>query len=324
MTSNVAFIVEWDNARLSEVDRARDMLRQLNTQAAAYANKTNAKFELILIYDPEEIPKDLPTSVLAECVDEKTWPGTIRLLEAVGLPYYEQKNFGVRQTNADLIFFVDSDIIPDKDWLALLMDALRNPDIKVIGGETYLSNDTFYEKLVSAFWQFETQGSAGRPEIYETRGFYANNVVFRGDILRENPFPTLKSYRGACAALAANLRANGYKIYRHGAARVSHPPPEGMSHFVSRAICHGHDMMMVGATKNAVWFRASPLGSVWRYLRDLVNAPGRITARYRQAGLGVAGWLAAMGLAFTYYTLKFFGDLMSFFAPRKVRQYFSI
>lgn len=31
-----------------------------------------------------------------------------------------------------------------------------------------------------------------------------------------------------------------------------------------------------------------------------------------------------MGLAFTYYTLKFFGDLMSFFAPRKVRQYFSI
>ena len=55
MTSKIAIIVEWDNARLSEVDRAREMLRRVSGQAAAAARTTNAQFDLILIFDPETI-----------------------------------------------------------------------------------------------------------------------------------------------------------------------------------------------------------------------------------------------------------------------------
>ena len=34
MSNHIAIIVEWDNARLSEVDRAREMLRRLASQTA--------------------------------------------------------------------------------------------------------------------------------------------------------------------------------------------------------------------------------------------------------------------------------------------------
>jgi hypothetical protein len=277
----------------------------------------------MLVYDPEEILKDIPRSILEECIDEAKWPGEIRLLEAPGLPYYEQKNFGVRQTKADIIIFVDSDVIPDEGWLALLLDALKDPAVNVVGGETYLTSETLYEKLFAAFWQFETKQPTGG-ELREVRGFYANNVAFRADLLRSHPFPTLEAFRGQCAMLGQALRAEGIKIYRHGAARVSHPPPEGFSHFANRAICHGHDMMMIGKLKDHSWFRASPLGSVWRFLRDLIRAPGRVSNRYRQAGLGPTGWVGAVTLAVSYYSLKFLGDLLAFFMPRIMRRVFSI
>ena len=323
MTSKVAIIVEWDNARLSEVDRAREMLRRLNEQAASYARKSNTKFDLMLIYDPEEIASEIPSTIVKECLNEETWPGQISLLQAPNLPYYEQKNFGVQQTDAEVVLFVDSDVIPDDNWLAILMDAFKDPAVSVVGGETYLTSDSLYEKLFSAFWQFDTKKPAGG-ELHEVRGFYANNVAFRGNVLRAHPFPKLECFRGQCAMLGQSLRAKGVKIYRHGAARVSHPPPEGLSHFVNRAVCHGHDMMMIGKLKNHSWFRASPLGSVWRLLRDLSKAPARVSSRYRQAGLGPAGWIGALSLAVSYYWLKFLGDLLSFFAPRTVRKVFSI
>ena len=323
MTSRVAFIVEWDNARLSEVDRAREMLRRLNVQSAEYATKSNARFDLLLVYDPEAIPMEIPTSIIKECLDEATWPGEIKLLEAPGLPYYEQKNFGVRQTDADVVIFVDSDVIPDEGWLALLLDALKDPAVSVVGGETYLTSGTLYEKLFAAFWQFETTQPAGG-QLHEVRGFYANNVAFRGELLRSHPFQKMEAFRGQCAMLGHALRAKGIKIYRHGAARVSHPPPQGFSHFATRAICHGHDMMMIGKLKNHSWFRASPLGSVWRLLRDLMKAPGRVSNRYRQAGLGPTGWIGAFTLAVSYYSLKFVGDLLAFFMPRTMRKVFSI
>jgi hypothetical protein len=41
MSAKVALIVERDNARLSEVDWARDMLRRVSAQTAAAARTTN-------------------------------------------------------------------------------------------------------------------------------------------------------------------------------------------------------------------------------------------------------------------------------------------
>lgn len=322
MTSKIALIVEWDNARLSEVDRAREMLRRVSTQAVSAARSTNAQFDMMLIYDPETIEPGVPRTVLAECVDEKTWPGRISIHEAPGLHYYEQKNFGVRLTDADTIVFIDSDVVPDHDWLANLLAVMRDPQVSVVSGETYLATDTYYDRLLAAFWLFETKKPA-RP-VYEAKNFYANNVAFRADVLRRFPFPSAETYRGQCSTLAKTLRANGVKLYRSGSAMVSHPPPASLSHFVARAICHGHDIVLANKRKRLGWLAASPAGSLFRFVREILLAPGRIIARRRASVQSISGSLLAFGLAVAYAGLKFAGEVTTFVSPRFVRSRFSI
>src|SRR5687768_8738352 len=69
----------------------------------------------------------------------------------------EQKNFGISQTDADVIVFVGSDVVPDQSWLTQLLAALERGDVDVVGGETYLTTDSFYERLCAAFWNFDVQ-----------------------------------------------------------------------------------------------------------------------------------------------------------------------
>jgi len=322
MTAKIALIVEWDNARLSEVDRAREMLRRVSSQAALAARQSKHRFDLVLVYDPETIAPEIPRAVLAECVDERAWPGHVSLLEAPGQHYYEQKNFGVRHVDADIIILIDSDVIPDDGWLEQLLRAMRDPAVQVVSGETYLATDTYYDRLLAAFWLFETKKQA--QGVYEARNFYANNVAFRGDVIRRHPFPAAETYRGQCATLAKTLRSEGIRLYRAGSAMVSHPPPSGLSHFINRAICHGHDIVLSNRNKKVGWLLASPVGALYRLVRDVATAPGRVIER-RKASVGsFSGAILAFVLAVAYAAIKFVGEIVTFLSPRFVRRRFSI
>jgi hypothetical protein len=322
MFSKVAIIVEWDNARLSELDRAREMLRRLGEQAGEVARTTNATFDLMLLFDPEEVPQEIPIQILAECIDETKWPGKISLTEVHGLPYYDQKNFGVKQTDADVILFVDSDVVPEEGWLGYLMEAMKDPSVQVVSGETYLSTDSFVDRVYAGFWLFDPKKPARG--LYEAGGFYANNLAFRAQLIRDNPFPTLPTYRGQCTALAKALKSQGVKLMRDGRAQVSHPPPQGFSHFVNRAVCAGHDIMLQNQSKAHAWLRANPVTAVGRFFRDTAKAPRRIFRRRQGAGLGPAEMVSAFGMAVAYNAARLFGELAAFVSPAFVRRHFEI
>lgn len=322
MIKKVGVIVEWDNARLSDVDRARDMLRRLSQQARDVADRHGYVFDLLLIYDPEEIPVEVPSTVMAECVDPTAFPGNIRLLAAPSLAYYDQKNFGVSQTDADVIVFIDSDVVPDAGWLAQLLDAIAYGGAKVVGGETYLTTDTFYERMCAAFWNFDVQRSG--TGMYETRNFYANNVALTRDVCERFPFEDAETFRGQCAALAKKLRDSGIKLYRVRSATVSHPPPEGAKHFVHRAICQGHDALLNDKIRKSSVLGSSPLGSLFRFTRSLAKAPVRIWSRRKEAKLGPVGMISAFGLSAAYSGLMLIGELATFVSPRLIRNNFSI
>lgn len=322
MTTKLAIIVEWDNARLSEVDRAKEMLRQLSLQVPQVARDWNGKVDLLLVVDPDEIPEEVPRRVLDECVDGDHWPGSISLVSANGRSYYDQKNFGVQQTDAEFVVFIDSDVIPDEGWMMQICDALRDPNIDVVGGETYLSTESLYDRLCAAFWNFDVSPEGNG--IYEAKNFYANNVAFRGDIIRSNPFPQADTFRGQCSTLAKSLRAKGLKLFRIRSATVSHPPPEGTRHFVYRAICQGHDALLNSRNKRHAVVLASPLGSLWRFAKGTFEAPKRIWSRRHKAGIGVAGMIGAFALSVTYSTLMLFGEIATLISPRFVREHFAV
>ncbi len=49
-------------------------------------------------------------------------------------------------------------------------------------------------------------------------------------------FPVLPAQRRQCSALAQALQRDGYSIYRQSRSQVSHPPPNGLVHFIRRGL----------------------------------------------------------------------------------------
>lgn len=319
MPASVAVVIEWENALLSDVDRARAMLRQVNTQAVAYARGHNTRFELVVMYDPNAVPLETPKTTVEEQIDPRNWPGEIRFVEAPDLHYFEQKNLSTRATKADAILFVDSDVVPDDGWMANLLEALDRPDVDLVSGQTYLATDTLLDRLFAGFWFFKP--NPGNPGLRRFGGFYANNFAARREVLERYPFAPADAYRGQCAALSRVMRREGVKMWRHGDATVSHPAPESLGHAFTRAICHGYDNVYWTARKPNGWLLASPIGAFLRWLNSiatlLVNVPSRSRALKLGVGTAIGSFLFGLG----FNTVIFGSELVAWVAPGFIRKH---
>ena len=114
------------------------------------------------------------------------------------------------------------------------------------------------------------------------------------------------------------------KLYRAGSAMVSHPPPSGLAHFVSRAVCHGHDIALSNRAKSIGWLKASPAGAALRFVLEVTSSPGRIAQRFGASVRNIPAAIIAFLLALAYASIKFVGEVMTFVSPRFVRRRFSI
>ena len=89
----LSVIMEWENAKLAEADRAADMLECVSGQIAALADRFADPAEILILHDPEAID----SSALKQFVDSAWNPearAEIRIEAAHDLEYYEQKNLG--------------------------------------------------------------------------------------------------------------------------------------------------------------------------------------------------------------------------------------
>src|SRR5262245_12042354 len=208
----VSVIIEWENAKLSDLNRAERMLTQLGAQIADAARKRDLRAELLLLYDSEEIDPAVPHAAVTARIDRAAWPGTIELVPAPGKRYYEQKNAGAHLAKGEILIFLDSDVVPDGGWLDGLLAALDDPNIDFVGGETYLATETLHDRLFAAFWSFPPKHPSRG--IYRRRSFYANNLAVRRETFLANPFPDATAYRGQCSQLAKSMRDKGITVYR--------------------------------------------------------------------------------------------------------------
>lgn len=323
MSRLVSVIIEWENAKLSDLGRAERMLAQLGTQMAEAARKRDLRAELLLLYDSDAVDPVIPRTAIAAQIDAAAWPGTIRLVPAPGKRYYEQKNKGAQLASGEILVFLDSDVVPEEGWLEGLLAALDDPNVGIVGGETYHATETLHDKLFAAFWIFPPK----RPSrgVYPYKTFYANNLAVRREIFLANLYPDAPAYRGQCSALAKSMRDQGIPIYRQGDARVSHPPPEGAWTFVVRALCQGHDVVYwKGQRRFGAPLSTNPVASLLRLMRRLGEVLVRVATRARAVELGPLGALAAIGVGFAFYTCKFAGEVVSFFAPGAIRNNLSV
>jgi GT2 family glycosyltransferase len=317
MPATVAVIIEWENALLSEVDRARRMLATLDEQAKAYARGHNTRFELLVMYDPGVVDLSVPKSTVEDEIDTANWPGEVKFLESPGLHYFDQKNLGARSTTAEVIMFLDSDVVPDAGWLAHLLDSLDSPDVQVVGGQTYLDTNTLLDRLFAGFWFFPVD-----PRLKGLRPigtFWANNVAFRREILEQYRFEPATAYRGQSTALARQLRRDGINIFRHGEATMSHPAPGSLEHVVARAIVHGYDNVYWARHKPHGAWLASPLGALGRFLGSFFSLFTTVPQRAKALKLGIPTATGSFFLGLLFYLIIFGSEIVAFFAPDLIR-----
>ena len=153
----VSVVIEWENAKLSDLGRAERMLAELGKQMAETAGKRKLNAELLVLYDRDAVDPVVPHTAIEAHIDAAAWPGPIRLVPAPGQRYYEQKNKGASLAAGEIVIFLDSDVVPDAAWLEGLLAALDDPNIGIVGGETYHATDTLHDKLFAAFWTFPTR-----------------------------------------------------------------------------------------------------------------------------------------------------------------------
>jgi len=316
-TPTYCVVIEWDNARFSELSRARRMLAELLRQMEALAVRTGGLGRVIVVYDESRIDVRL----LRQCFFEyagNAWDEKIRFVTRPGARYYELKNLGAKEASGDVLVFLDSDVIPEPGWLMSLLGSFQDPNVEVVSGGTFISLDGLYEKAFALFWFFPLRRSA--PTLREARNFFANNVAFRRQVFARHPFPELVQSRGQCVALAETLVKQRIGLYRQESAWVSHPPPNGIQHFCMRAVTQGHDRLAdVCRSADGI---APPLRTTyWAFVANLRFALWRIRTHFREVGLGRAGAAYAALLAALYYSIMAGGEMLTRASPGFVRRH---
>ena len=103
MGRTISVIIEWENAKLSELARAERMLARLGEQMAVAARRHDLQAELIVLYDSDEIDESVPRTAVEARIPANAWPGVIRIEKAPGQHYYEQKNTGAKLATGEFL-----------------------------------------------------------------------------------------------------------------------------------------------------------------------------------------------------------------------------
>lgn len=323
----VSIVIEWENVLLAEMDRCRRMLRELHRQILELNSQVSdtMKFEIIVVFNQKVVQSAVVTNELAGIFQADdpniAWLPT----PAMGLNYYDLKNFGAMQTDGNIILFLDSDVIPEAGWLKNLLGSFDNPAVDVVGGNTFLDLSDFLGRAMALTWFFPLR--ATESVLKETPFFFANNVAFRKSTAARFPFPKMQTgaTRGSCVQLARDLRREGIKIHQHSGAQVSHPPPNGWHHFFIRGLAAGRDdLLMRRRFRGQSWFGWESFRELRRCLSKMYRGCNSILRQRKKVNLSLGEVPLALGVELIYSHCQLFGAWGTQIFPKFMGNHFRI
>lgn len=312
-------IIEWENVLLADPRRSVEMLHRLSRQVSELA-AAGIKGEVILVReaDDDRIANDL-TRMLQIAFGPNS--NAIRVTGVHSKRYYEKKNEGAVIACGAILVFLDSDIIPEESWLERIISTFDDPQVQVVAGSTYIAPTTLYSKAFAAFWFFPPRSNAEGLAPADT--LFGNNIAFRRELFLAHPYPVVGQFRGQAGMLIRELRTRGVRIDVQRSSRCAHPPPHGVMHFVRRAMCDGHDNVVI-ALRSTGLPRLPWRYAYWSALGFLRRAMRRIQERYAAVGLTPLTAAVSILLAVSYAACMILGDILTRIDPTLVAKRFSI
>ena len=320
-------IIEWYNLTYAELGRVRRMLAELRSQAIALHSSDESApvrlaepLDLVITFDSERNSVQQIQSTLGELANpsDSLVP---RFLPVADSNYCKLKNAGAANSKGEIIIFLDSDVIPEPNWLAAFLGAFASPGVAVVVGNTYVDciGLSVYAKSMALTWMFPLRDSSDGLTL--STCFYANNVAFRREVFLSRQFPDVPGLTHAPAALMVErLQRDGVALWHAGGARASHPPPNGLVHFSMRAIAGGRARAFSRRTRGITalmqWIRADS----W----TIIGSCKKIA--FDSSPVGLRWWQipSAMLYPITYYALFYLGSLLSIAFPRLMRNRFQL
>jgi len=172
---------------------------------------------IIPVYNEEKTIEECLKSVLNNdysnfeviVVNDKSTDRTLEILKSISdkrLRYYSNKvnsgtsysrNFGIRNSNGDLVMLLDADTLVEKDWLRKHVRAHRNIPADLIGGGVigvyqtiYGAADTFCSWWTSIpfskdyylkRFHLPTNNLSIKRDVFEKIGYFSNDLTLGGE-----------------------------------------------------------------------------------------------------------------------------------------------
>lgn len=308
MKPDISIVIEWENVILADMGRSIRMLERLREQIPALGRKV----EVIVLFDPEQIERSVLENELFKRLglDENNSSCSVVVEEAGGKHYYDLKNAGAGLARGEIVVFLDSDVIPDDEWLTNLVKPLyEDEEIKLVGGNTYIDCSSIYSKAFALSWFYKLRVDNGHALVRNDL-FHANNVAIRKDFLMTHPFPEMPEgvTRKSCVMLSKQLEREGITIWINTAAQVSHPAPNGIHHFFIRALAEGRDAVLYDNPESP-----APLNK--SYFEKFVSKLSDIVINSKKVELPVWQTPIAIGIMLTYYSVALAGAVITLVKP---------
>jgi glycosyltransferase involved in cell wall biosynthesis len=146
-------------------------------------------------------------------------------IAADGAHYYELKNIGASSASGEIIALVDSDAVPEPDWLSTIVKGVESGADLTAGltlfQSKYLKPDNFLMQVAaSVTWGFVVGGVHGSP--LPATGFLSHNAGFNAKTLQNCFFRTDLGRTCAGYFLYKAFKKSGGKIILQPGQRVVH------------------------------------------------------------------------------------------------------
>ncbi|MEM0962008.1 MAG: glycosyltransferase family 2 protein [Bacteroidota bacterium] len=349
--TTLSVIIEWENVRLSELDRAERMLEQLLAQlralfarytpagdaasasgastgrAARKAQETAflASFqgpaEVLVMFNSSDFSQEDVEAVVGRYITADNPDVTLRYVGREDLHYYDMKNAGAEEATGDYILFLDSDVVPEPGWLDGILGPLARDYVDAVGGYCYIDPEGLVGRAFTLSWFFDPPASGGG--IRQTRVLFANNMVLSRELFLRYQFPPMAEgvCRRSCVTLSHTMVDDGVGLYKNPKARISHPAPNGLSHILTRAMSEGRDNLFFDYGDP----QTAPVGDlVRRYRQKLGKARSRIRTYGDHIGLSRMEVPLVYAIAGSYYTTYLIGAALTKLSPSFMTERFQV